>query len=88
MKKKRVYWILLQHSVAIFRVLFCVCDLSVVLCPSSRQILATPLPTVVRHGEGPQWRGDSMGATENAGFNVPVQRNLRLDFVTKQQKSL
>jgi len=29
-----------------------------------------------------------MGATENAGFNVTVQRNLRLDFVTKQQKSL
>ena len=43
---KRVYRILLKHSVAIFCVLFFVCDLSyirVVLCPSSRQILATPL---------------------------------------------
>ena len=29
-----------------------------------------------------------MGATENAGFNTEVQRNLVLDFVTKQQKSL
>jgi len=29
-----------------------------------------------------------MGATENAGFDAEVQRNLGLDFVTKQQKSL
>jgi len=28
------------------------------------------------------------GATENAGFNAKVQRNLGLDFVTKQHKSL
>jgi len=28
-----------------------------------------------------------MGATENAGFNAKVQRNLGLDFVTKQHKS-
>jgi len=26
--------------------------------------------------------------TENAGFSVKVQRNLGLDFVTKQHKSL
>jgi len=25
-----------------------------------------------------------MGATENAGFNAKVQRNLGLDFATKQ----
>ena len=43
---------------------------------------------VVHHSEGPLQRGDSMGATENAGFNAAVQRNLRLDFVTKQHKSL
>ena len=29
-----------------------------------------------------------MGATENAGFGAKVQRNLGLDFVTKQHKSL
>ena len=29
-----------------------------------------------------------MGATENAGFNAKVQRNLGLDFVTKQHRSL
>jgi len=29
-----------------------------------------------------------MGATENAGFNAKVQRNLGLDFVIKQRKSL
>ena len=29
-----------------------------------------------------------MGATENVGFNAKVQRNLRLDFVTKQRESL
>jgi len=29
-----------------------------------------------------------MGATENAGFNAKVERNLGLDFVTKQHKSL
>jgi len=28
--------------------------------------------------------GDSMGATENAGFIAKVQRNLGLDFVKKQ----
>jgi len=28
-----------------------------------------------------------MGATENAGFGAKVQRNLALDFVTKQHKS-
>ena len=27
-----------------------------------------------------------MGATENAGFNAKVQRNLRLDFVKKKQR--
>jgi len=32
--------------------------------------------------------GDSMGATENAGFDAKVQWNLGLDFVTKQHKSL
>ena len=25
---------------------------------------------VVRHGEGPPWRGDSIRATENAGFSA------------------
>jgi len=29
-----------------------------------------------------------MGATENAGFNAKVQRNLGLDLVTKQHKTL
>jgi len=29
-----------------------------------------------------------MGATENAGFNAEEQQNLRLDFVTKQHKSM
>jgi len=29
-----------------------------------------------------------MGATENAGFDAKVQRNLGLHFVTKHQKSL
>jgi len=29
-----------------------------------------------------------MGETENAGFDAKVQRNLGLDFVTKQHKSL
>jgi len=29
-----------------------------------------------------------MGATENAGYNAKVQRNLGLDFVTKQRESL
>jgi len=29
-----------------------------------------------------------MGATENAGFIAEVQRNLGLDLVTKQHKSL
>jgi len=29
-----------------------------------------------------------MGAIENAGFSAKVQRNIGLDFVTKQQKSL
>jgi len=29
-----------------------------------------------------------MGATEHAGFRAKVQRNLGLDFVTKQHKSL
>jgi len=29
-----------------------------------------------------------MGATENAGFNAKVQRNLGLDFATKHHKSL
>ena len=29
-----------------------------------------------------------MGATKNAGFNAKVQRNLGLDFATKQHKSL
>jgi len=29
-----------------------------------------------------------MGVTENGGFGAKVQRNLRLDFATKQQKSL
>jgi len=29
-----------------------------------------------------------MGATENAGFSAEVQRNLGLDFVIKQHKSL
>ena len=29
-----------------------------------------------------------MGVTENAGSNAKVQRNLGLDFVTKQHKSL
>jgi len=43
---------------------------------------------VVLHSEGPLQRGDSMGATENAGFSAKVQRNLGLDFVTKQHKSL
>ena len=28
-----------------------------------------------------------MGATENAGFNAKVRRNLELDFVTKLHKS-
>jgi len=43
---------------------------------------------VVRRGEGPPCRGDSIGATENAGFSAEVQRNRGLDFVTKQRKSL
>jgi len=29
-----------------------------------------------------------MGATKNAGFNAKLQRNLGLDFATKQHKSL
>jgi len=29
-----------------------------------------------------------MGATENAGFSAKLQRNLGLDFVAKQHKSL
>ena len=29
-----------------------------------------------------------MGATENAGFSATVQRNLGIDFVTEQHKSL
>jgi len=29
-----------------------------------------------------------MGATENAGFNAEEKRNLGLDFVTKQHKSV
>ena len=29
-----------------------------------------------------------MGATENAGFNAKVQRNLGLDFVTKRHTSI
>ena len=29
-----------------------------------------------------------MGVTENVGFNAKVQRNLGLDLVTKQHKSL
>jgi len=28
-----------------------------------------------------------MGATENAGFNAKVRRNLELDLVTKRHKS-
>ena len=32
--------------------------------------------------------GDSMGASGNAGLNAKVQRNLWLDIVTKQHKSL
>ena len=31
----------------------------------------------------PPRRGDSTGATENAGFNAKVQRNHGLDFVKK-----
>jgi len=41
---------------------------------------------VVRHSEGPL--GDLMGVTENAGFEAKIQRNLGLDFVTDQHKSL
>ena len=29
-----------------------------------------------------------LGATENVGFNAKVKRNLGIDFVTKQHKSL
>jgi len=36
----------------------------------------------------PPWRGDSMGATEIAGFNAEVQRNLGLDFVTHTRACL
>jgi len=43
---------------------------------------------VVRHSEGPPYQGDSMGVSENVGFIAKVQRNLGLDFVTKQHKSL
>ena len=43
---------------------------------------------VVRHSEGPPQRGDSTGAIKNAGFNAKLQRNLGLDFATKQHKSL
>jgi len=42
---------------------------------------------VVRLSEGPPWREDSMGATENAGFNAKVQRNIGHEFVTKVQNS-
>jgi len=34
------------------------------------------LAIMVSHSEGPPWRGDSMGATENAGFNAKIQQNL------------
>jgi len=44
--------------------------------------------TAVCHSQGPLQRGDSMGATENAGLTAKVQRNLTLDFVTKPHKSL
>jgi len=43
---------------------------------------------VVRHSKGPPQRGYLMGTTENVGFNAKVQRNLGLDLVTKQHKSL
>jgi len=33
------------------------------------------------YSDGPSWRGDSIGATENAGFSAKLQRNLGLDFV-------
>jgi len=41
---------------------------------------------VVRHSEGPPQWGDSTGAT--AGFHAKLQRNLGLDFVIKQYRSL
>jgi len=52
------------------------------------QLLICYSSIVVRHSEGPPLQGDSMGATENAGFNAEVQQNLGLDFVTKQHKLL
>jgi len=33
------------------------------------------------YSDGPPWRGDSIGATENAGFSAKLQRNLGRDFV-------
>jgi len=56
--------------------------------PGERKDRTRPLTIVVSHSEGPPWRGDSMVATENAGFGAKVQRNLGLDFLTKQHKSL
>ena len=61
--------------------------------PLSSQIsrlyhIAAVTSIVVRHSKGPPQRGYLLGTTENVGFNAKVQRNLGLDLVTKQHKSL
>jgi len=52
------------------------CDLNTGLSAPESSTLTNRLPSY------------PMGATENAGFHAKVQRNLGLDFVTKQHKSL
>ena len=43
---------------------------------------------MARYDCSPPQQRDSIEATENAGFNTKEQRNLGLDFVIKQHKSL
>ena len=93
---KRVYPIFLYHSVYLSSILcyyMCVCDLShfcVVLCPSSRHILATPLGTwlvscVLNQKNGSRWmievrptvlpRPDALDSAAASGFGQ-ARRNV------------
>jgi len=49
---------------------------------------ANTIAVCLHYSEGPPYRGDSIGATENAGFDAKVQWNVGLDFVAKQHKPL
>ena len=67
---------------------FCCCFVYLVLFSSRVFFSCTSLRCVSKaddcsppYSAGPPWRGDSIGATENAGFSAKLQRNLGLDFV-------